>query len=101
MGRVSTIHERRRASFDAMAEQYDARRPGYPAALVAAVLERTGARRILEVGAGTGQATMSFAQEGCEVVALEPGPRLGEILRRKTAAFPSVRVVRTTFEEWT
>jgi SAM-dependent methyltransferase len=97
---VEPLDERRRTSFDAMAEEYEAARPGYPEALLREVLARTGARRVVEVGAGTGQATLPLARLGCEVVALEPGPRLAAILRRKAAELPRVRVVETPFEAW-
>jgi SAM-dependent methyltransferase len=83
-----------------MAERYDAARPGYPDALFRDVLARTGARHVLEIGAGTGQATLALARLGCDVLALEPGPRLAAILRAKVAAFAGVRVVESTFEEW-
>jgi SAM-dependent methyltransferase len=97
---VAPVDERRRTSFDAMAERYDAARPGYPEALIRQVLAVTGARRVLEVGAGTGKATLPLARAGCDVLALEPGPRLAAMLRRKTAEFPRVRVVESTFEAW-
>jgi SAM-dependent methyltransferase len=94
------IDERRRTSFDDRAEQYDAARPSYPDALVRDVLARTGARRVVEVGAGTGQATAAFARHGCAVLALEPGARLAAVLRRRVADLPGVRVEATTFEAW-
>ncbi len=97
---MGTIDERRRTSFDGKAEQYDAMRPSYPDALVDEVLARTGARRIVEIGAGTGKATVKFARRPCTLVALEPGERLAEVLRRNVAGFPNVTVARTTFEAW-
>jgi SAM-dependent methyltransferase len=97
---VASVDERRRVSFDAKAEQYDEARPGYPDALFRDVLARTGARRILEVGAGTGKATVPLARGGCEVLALEPGPRLAARLRVRTRDFPAVTVVESTFEAW-
>jgi SAM-dependent methyltransferase len=97
---VGTIDERRRTFFDAAAEEYDRVRPSYPEPLVREVLARTGARSVLEVGAGTGQATTLLARLGCAVHALEPGPRLEALLRRRVAAVPGVSVERTTFEAW-
>jgi SAM-dependent methyltransferase len=97
---VKPVDAHRRTSFDAMAERYDAARPGYPDALFRDVLARTGARHVLEIGAGTGQATLGLARLGCDVLALEPGPRLAAILRAKVAGFAGVRVVESTFEEW-
>src|SRR5262245_34603767 len=97
---MESVDQRRRTSFDAMAERYDAARPSYPEALFRDVLARTGARSVLEIGAGTGQATLPLARSGCEVLSLEPGPRLAAILRAKAAAFPGVRVVESRFEAW-
>lgn len=92
--------DERRLSFDQKAEQYDAIRPGYPEAVVDDVLARTGAATIVEIGAGTGKATVLFARKECEVTAIEPGPKLAAVLRRNVAAFPAVTVAETTFEAW-
>ncbi len=97
---VASIDENRRTSFDAKASQYDRMRPSYPDALVDDVLARTGARRIVEVGAGTGQATKVFARRPCTILALEPGPNLASLLRRNVAGHRNVVVEGTTFEEW-
>src|SRR4051812_3647185 len=88
--------ETRRTSFDAQAERYDAARPSYPEALAADVLAR-GVRRTLEVGAGTGKATVLFARRGASIVALEPGAKLAAVLRRNVAGL-DVAVHETTFE---
>ena len=93
-----------RASFDKVADLYAEARPGYPDESVAAVLKltRLSARgRILEVGPGTGQITLPFAERGFEIVGLELGPNLAELARRKLAAFPNVSIVTSAFEAWT
>jgi len=66
------IDDARRRSFDATAELYDAVRPSYPDALADEVLARAG-RRVLEIGAGTGKATVVFARRGASIEA-EQGP---------------------------
>ncbi|MFD8293967.1 class I SAM-dependent methyltransferase [Streptomyces lavendulae] len=88
--------------FGEVAELYDASRPGYADALVARVLEyaEPGERPALEVGAGTGKATVPFAEAGTTLVCVEPDPRMAEVLRRNTARFPRVRVEAAGFEEW-
>ena len=61
------MDDRRRLSFGGVAELYDRSRPSYPPALVDAVLEFAGAGegdRALEVGAGTGKATVLFLERG-------------------------------------
>ncbi|MFC5178544.1 class I SAM-dependent methyltransferase [Nocardioides taihuensis] len=87
-------------SFGAVASAYERFRPGYPDALVDVVQDYSG-RRIrtaLEIGAGTGKATRLFAAHGVAVTATEPDPAMLEELRRHVP--PSVRAVRSTFEEW-
>jgi SAM-dependent methyltransferase len=79
---MSQLDEARRTSFDAQAELYDAVRPLYPDALADDVIAR-GGRRVLEIGTGTGQATVVFARRGASIVAIEPGPRLAAVLRRE------------------
>ena len=60
----------RRLTFGVVAELYDRMRPSYPLALVDDVLAFAGVGRALEVGAGTGKATVLFAARDVEVVAL-------------------------------
>jgi SAM-dependent methyltransferase len=92
-----------RAIFDEDAELYDRARPGYPDELfddLAALAGLQRGSRVLELGCGTGQATVPLARRGYDVTAVELGPRLADVARRKLAAFPSVRVVNTDFEHW-
>ena len=88
--------------FGEVADLYDRARPGYPQALVDDVLGFCGlpAPRVLEVGAGTGKATVAFAARGLEIVALEPTPEMAAVAARNCAAFPRVTVEVATFEEW-
>jgi SAM-dependent methyltransferase len=95
---VSHVDEARRTSFDARAELYDAVRPSYPDALADDVIAAAG-RRILEIGAGTGKATVVFARRGASIVAIEPGASLAAVLRRNVAG-SDVTVEETTFEAW-
>jgi SAM-dependent methyltransferase len=101
---VSREHrERRRATFDQAADLYDRARPGYPPALFDDLAELTGVgagSRVLEIGPGTGQATLPLAERGCQVVAVELGPDLAAAARRKLARFPAVEVITAAFEDW-
>jgi SAM-dependent methyltransferase len=95
--------ERLRATFDEAPELYDRARPGYPAELLAdlAALAGTGPGcRVLEVGCGTGQLSLPLAAQGCAIVALDLGPGMAALARRKLAAYPSARVVVAAFEDW-
>lgn len=82
-----------------MAVTYATARPPYPAAIFD-TLEEAGVigvdRQVLEVGAGAGLATQELVRRGTDVVALEPGPRLGALL---TDAVPGVEVLRTRLED--
>jgi SAM-dependent methyltransferase len=89
--------------FDEVPELYDRVRPGYPDELFADLVAVTGldeASSVLEVGCGTGQATRSLAALGCSVTAVEPGPALAAVARRRLAAFGDVDVEESTFEQW-
>jgi SAM-dependent methyltransferase len=88
--------------FGEVAEGYDAARPGYADALVTEVLDYAAldGRAAVEVGAGTGKATVPFAARGVPLVCVEPDPRMADVLRRNTAAYPQVRVEIGDFEAW-
>jgi SAM-dependent methyltransferase len=86
--------------FGEVAELYELRRPTYPAALFAALLEAVpGARRALEAGAGTGKATAALARSGLAVEAVEPDPAMAAVARRVCAGL-DVTVRAGRFEEW-
>ena len=89
--------------FGEVAELYDASRPSYPPAVVEELLRRAGAGAgdgVLEVGAGTGKATVLFAARGLAVVAIEPSPEMAAVARRNCATYPEVRIVESDFEHW-
>ena len=95
--------ERLRSTFDQVADLYDRVRPGYPAALFDDLAELAGVgpgARVLEIGPGTGQATVPLAERGCRVVAVELGAGLAAVARRNLARFPAVEVVTAAFEDW-
>ena len=92
-----------KASFNVAAEQYDSARPSYPAALVDLVVHKAGLDRdseILEIGAGTGKASVLFAARGYKMVCLEPGEVMGDIARRNLAPYARAEVLTTTLEDW-
>src|ERR1700758_672913 len=99
------MDEARRLSFGGVADLYDRARPSYPSALVDDVLEYAGvapgeAARAVEVGAGTGKATVLFAARGLDIVALEPSAEMAAVARRNFAGYTNVRVAETEFERW-
>jgi SAM-dependent methyltransferase len=95
--------ERLRSTFDQAAELYDRVRPRYPPALFDDLAELTGigpGSRVLEIGPGTGQATIPLAERGCQVVAVELGAHLATVARHNLARFPAVEIVTAAFEDW-
>jgi SAM-dependent methyltransferase len=86
----------RRDSFEAFAELYGAVRPGYPAALFDDLTDLAGLNRrcrVLEVGCGAGQATGDLAARAASVTALDPGARLIDQARRRTARIESAAAI--------
>jgi SAM-dependent methyltransferase len=96
------MRREQRFVFGEVADLYDRARPGYPEAMVDDVLRFCGlpAPRVLEVGAGTGKATVAFAARGLEILALEPTPEMAASAARNCAAYPGVTVEVGAFEEW-
>ncbi len=93
-----------RPVFDDVAEIYDRARPRYPGALfddLISLARLSESGTILEIGCGTGQATLGLAGRGYRLVCLEPGARLAAITRRNLASDPNVSVVEQPFESWT
>lgn len=89
--------------FDAVASLYDAYRPGYPEQMIEYILAATAIPqhgRILEIGSGTGIATLLFARRGFSLTCIDPGENLVAIARRKLQGFPQVDFVVTDFEDW-
>jgi SAM-dependent methyltransferase len=56
--------------------------------------------RVLEIGSGTGQATLPLAEREFQITAIELGPNLAAVARRKLAAFPNVTIFEAAFEDW-
>ncbi len=93
-----------RTLFDNVPEAYDRARPEYPAAAFDALFaymqsERSGAVDVVEIGPGTGQATVALLARAAHVTAVEIGPRLAAFLRAKFAGDSRLRVLNAPFED--
>lgn len=89
--------------FDGIASEYDRYRPTYPRALFDDLCELSQIRppaRILELGSGTGKATVGFAERGFQVHCLEPGSDLIRVAQQKLEKNPSITFENTSFENW-
>ena len=90
-----------RLTFDDVPELYDHARPLYPAEILDDLVSLAGIPehgRVLEIGCGTGQATIPLAERGFGVVCVELGARLADFARRKLAQYANVEVVHGSFE---
>lgn len=76
-------------SFEAVADEYDAARPSYPAGVFDALGPLAGLV-VLDVGAGTGIATRELIARQAKVVAVDLGRQMLRRARARTAALPSV-----------
>ncbi|MFJ4296125.1 class I SAM-dependent methyltransferase [Curtobacterium sp. NPDC089689] len=86
--------EQHARSFGSAVEAYEHGRPGYPAE-VADWLVPHAARRLVDVGAGTGKFTRTLLGRGAEVVAVEPDPAMRA---RLATLLPDVRALDGTGE---
>lgn len=85
---MSTIDIGRARSFDAWAGEYDRFRPGYPDELFEAIESRLGLSPhplVVDLGAGTGRASLAMAGQGWRVTAVEPGKPMLELLRERAS----------------
>jgi SAM-dependent methyltransferase len=85
---------RRASSFGDDAERYDRIRPAYPNELIDTLMAGRP-RTVLDVGCGTGIAARLFIARGCEVLGLEPDPRMAAVATRS-----GVSVEAGSIEEW-
>ena len=98
-----TIDRSKRTTFEDKAELYDQVRPGNPNELVEDILALSGipdTGRILEIGCGSGNATIGFARRGYRMVCIELGERLATLAAKNCSAYPKVEILNTAFEDW-
>lgn len=99
---MDRVDPRRALSFGEIADTYDRIRPSYPTELVDDVLNAasTGPRdRAVEVGAGTGKATVLFVARGLDITAVEPDAAMAKVARELLAG-TGVEFVVKRFEDW-
>ena len=95
--------QRLSTTFDEVPELYDRVRPAYPEQVfddLRALGELPEAARIVEIGCGTGQATIPLAERGFRITCVELGQQLAAVARRKLSSFPTVVVVNENYETW-
>lgn len=97
------MRREQRLVFGEVAELYDRHRPTYPDAVVDDLVELAGLRPgspVLEIGAGTGKATMLVAARGMRVVAVEPSAEMASVARSRCSAVGDIQIEESDFEQW-
>ncbi len=92
----------RPSAFDGVPEIYDRVRPLYPPQLYADLFDYIGNPApldVVEIGPGTGQATVDLLPRANSLVAIELGGSIAAYLAKKFAHEPRLRVVNAAFED--
>jgi SAM-dependent methyltransferase len=100
---VAGERARLRTTFDEAASLYDEVRPGYPVELfddVVSLSRIPAGGRILEIGCGTGQATVPLARRGYRILCVELGENMVAVARRNLEGYPQTEVQTGTFQAW-
>jgi SAM-dependent methyltransferase len=89
--------------YKGIAAVYDEIRPSYPESLIQDVISKTDVKysdSILEIGPGTGKATIQFAEKGFAIHGVESGEDMAAIFREKCAKYEKVSLDVVPFEQW-
>lgn len=90
----------KRLTFNEDVYNYDKYRPSYPKELYEAVFHYSKLDsdcRVLEIGVGTGQATVPFLEKGFDVTAVELGKDLSTFVKEKFSRYNNFRVMNDDF----
>ena len=90
-----------RLTFNEVTEEYDRLRPKYPDILSVDLIQYSAldkTKKALEIGIGTGQATLPFLKTGCELTAIELGDKLAEFSKKKFREYERFKVMNQDFE---
>lgn len=88
--------------FGEVAETYDRLRPSYPEEMYDDLLASAGLASgspALEIGCGTGLATIELVRRGLDVTAVDPDPRMLKVTRDRLANH-AVRFIKRRFEDY-
>ncbi|MGE0173112.1 MAG: class I SAM-dependent methyltransferase [Oligoflexales bacterium] len=94
--------QKRKQSFDQIASLYDQYRPGYPQGLFDFLIRETnlGPKSVaIEIGCGSGQATIGFADTGASLTCIDISPELLNIARQKFVNYRNIQFLDVSFED--
>jgi SAM-dependent methyltransferase len=94
-------NKQKRSTFDQVALLYDEARPRYPEALFEDIITLSRIPPdgcILEVGCGTGQASLPFARRNYVIHCVELGANLADVAQRNLLSYPNAKVTVGNFE---
>jgi SAM-dependent methyltransferase len=95
--------EERKIWYSPVAEAYNKTIPNYPQELIKRVLklaQLSSQAKILEIGCGSGKATVAFAELGFSLVCVEPNPDFCQLAKKNCASYPNVEIQNISFEDW-
>jgi len=88
-------------TFDKVVDKYEKFRPGYPDDLYRMLFEYApidGSSKVVEVGIGSGQATLPVLKTGCALTAVEYGENFSKLCEKKFAEYKKFSVINEKFE---
>jgi len=92
----------KRSVFDGIVDTYDRLRWDYPDKLFEDIISYTRpemGKRALEIGAGTGKATVPFLKAGYDITAVELGEKMTAFLQDRFKDYSNFRVITSSFED--
>ncbi len=92
-----------RLTFNGVAAEYDRWRPTYVPQLFTDITDFSDINqtsRVLEIGIGTGQATLPVLKTNCQLTAIELGNELAAYSKKKFEAYKNFEVKNMAFEEY-
>lgn len=91
-----------RETFGGISQIYDEARPSYPKILIDDIIAFSTVKKgdsVLDIGCGTGQATLLFAEQGFSVTGLDLSGEMIAVAKKKCVSFPQVDFKEGIFEE--
>ena len=90
-------------TFDNTAENYDNVRPTYVSEIYEDIFTYKPINKnsnVLEIGMGSGKATSTFLESGCNMIGIEPGENLAKLALERYKNYANFTAVCTTFQEF-